>query len=59
MNSREFPKVNSDICSGCQECVNICPAEAIIIESGVARIIENNCRACYVCQSVCPMEAIY
>ena len=58
MKISELPKVNPDLCSGCGVCVNICPADAIIMENGIARIIEEKCSGCYACQNVCQMGAI-
>lgn len=56
--SMEYPKVNTELCTGCGACMEICPADAITIENGVAKIVEDKCRGCYACQNVCPAEAI-
>jgi MinD superfamily P-loop ATPase len=54
----EYPKVNPELCINCGACIEICPANAIIIENNKAKINEDNCRGCYACQNVCPSGAI-
>ena len=63
-----FPLINStyylsvidgDVCSGCGLCVDICPTEAISLNSeGVAQRDEAACFGCGVCARSCPEEAI-
>jgi len=45
-------------CISCGMCVKVCLAEAISIESGVARIDENKCTGCGACAEKCPMKSI-
>ena len=45
-------------CISCGMCVKVCLAEAISIESGVARIDENKCTGCGACAQKCPMKSI-
>ncbi len=54
----EYPTVNPELCTNCGACIEICPANAIVIENDKAKIIENKCRGCYACQNVCPADAI-
>ncbi len=54
----EYPKVNPELCTNCGACMEICPANAIVIENNKAKIIEDKCRGCYACQNVCPTGAI-
>lgn len=58
MNKMEYPRIDSELCSGCGICIEICPVNTIIIEKGTAKIIEENCSNCRICESVCPIEAI-
>ena len=51
-------KVDKDKCSGCGACVDICPVQAIKIDSEKA-VINQECVECSVCISQCPQEAIY
>jgi len=49
--------VDSDICSGCLDCLNIgCPA--ITIADNLAYIDAEACGGCGVCSQVCPNDAI-
>lgn len=50
-------KVNRDKCTGCQECINSCPYDAIEIRDGRA-FINEYCQICRICLSVCPEGAI-
>ena len=50
-------KVDKDKCTGCGNCVEICPCEAIKMD-GIAKIHEKDCTECGVCLDECPCEAI-
>ena len=50
--------VDVDKCTGCSECVEVCPVEAITLENEKAVIDEENCTDCAVCVAECPTEAI-
>jgi len=50
--------VDVEKCSGCSECANACPSEAIKIDDGKAVVIEENCLDCAACVDACPNEAI-
>jgi Fe-S-cluster-containing hydrogenase component 2 len=50
--------VDSDLCVGCETCVDECPAEAIAMEDGIAVIDKDLCTDCGTCVDVCPAEAI-
>ena len=45
-------------CLGLGSCVNVCPAEAIEIDDGLARIIPENCIGCRKCVAACPKGII-
>jgi uncharacterized Fe-S center protein len=49
---------NPDTCIGCGMCVKNCPAGALSIENGKAKIDYNKCIGCGFCISVCPVGAI-
>ena len=53
-----IPKVNKEECTGCEECVEECPAEAISMKDDVAVIDGNECTECSACVDTCPAEAI-
>jgi len=49
--------VNQETCTGCGTCVDVCPTEAIKIESEKA-VITWGCTDCGACPRVCPEGAI-
>lgn len=50
--------VNPDLCVGCETCVDECPAEAIAMEDGIAKVDKKKCTECKTCVDVCPSAAI-
>lgn len=50
--------VDSDLCVGCETCVDECPVDAITMEDGIAVIDKDLCTDCGTCVDVCPAEAI-
>jgi heterodisulfide reductase subunit A len=53
-------KVDEELCTGCQTCLNVCPYNAIsrIEEKGVAQVNEALCTGCGTCVAACPSSAI-
>ena len=51
-------KVDPEKCTGCGDCVEECPTDAIKIENEKAVVIEDECIDCGACVDVCPSEAI-
>ena len=51
--------IDKSLCSGCQQCVRVCPFEAIsfIEEEGVAEVNEALCKGCGNCAAACPSGA--
>lgn len=52
------PKVDDNICSGCEICVKSCKVNAIAIKDGKAVIDFNKCKWCMDCINACPVGAI-
>ena len=52
------PKACAFGCLGFGDCVAACPFGAIVIEDGVARILEDRCRSCEACVAACPKKLI-
>jgi len=52
------PDFNPGECSGCGLCVSNCPADAITLENGRAKIDEANCIGCGECVVICKTEAL-
>lgn len=50
--------VNTEECTGCENCVDICPVEAISMNDDVAHIDQEECTECGACIDECPVEAI-
>jgi len=51
--------IDEDVCSGCQQCIRVCPYEAISFmeEEGVAQVNESLCKGCGNCAAACPSGA--
>jgi ferredoxin len=52
-------KTGEDECTGCGECVEACPVDAITMGDGVPLVDEQWCIGCGVCVARCPSEAAY
>ncbi|HOW05675.1 4Fe-4S binding protein [Methanospirillum hungatei] len=50
--------VDKDKCTGCETCVDECPATAISMENEKAVVNNELCVDCGSCVDVCPAEAI-
>jgi len=50
--------VDTEKCTGCGECVDVCPLDAIEIQNDVAVVDPEECSDCGSCVDVCPTEAI-
>ena len=62
-----IPLINQSECTGCSQCVTICPVEAIALASANdphnpkrkhATLIEDRCLGCGLCVRNCPQEVI-
>jgi NAD-dependent dihydropyrimidine dehydrogenase PreA subunit len=50
--------VDTEKCSGCGECAEACPLDAIALKDNVAVVDEGTCGDCGACVDVCPTESI-
>jgi ferredoxin len=50
--------VNQADCSGCGECVEVCPQEAIRLVAGHIEIDQTRCNDCGLCIDACPNGAL-
>ncbi|MDY6880105.1 MAG: 4Fe-4S dicluster-binding protein [Desulfatiglans sp.] len=56
--SRFRARVEEDLCTSCEACLDRCFFEAIEMRDEVASIIEEKCMGCGLCGTTCPTEAI-
>ena len=52
-------RLEKDKCKGCTNCIKRCPTEAIRVQKGKAKIIDERCIDCGECIRVCPYHAKY
>jgi uncharacterized protein (DUF362 family)/NAD-dependent dihydropyrimidine dehydrogenase PreA subunit len=52
------PKVMKNLCTGCFECVGICPTGAAVENGNIAAINQSICIHCLCCNEVCRFKAI-
>ncbi|MBM4331359.1 MAG: 4Fe-4S dicluster domain-containing protein [Deltaproteobacteria bacterium] len=52
------PRIDPDLCTGCEVCVDRCPAKASAMEGNVPEVDGDRCFGCGVCATGCPAEAI-
>ena len=50
--------VDAHKCTGCGDCVEVCPLEAISLNDDKAVIDEDTCTECGLCLDECPNDAI-
>ena len=49
--------VDKETCTGCENCVEACPVDAIAMEDGIA-VVSDACIDCGQCVDECPVDAI-
>ncbi len=52
------PKVKGAECKGCEKCMQICPAQAIVMKDKKPVIDRKKCIKCFCCQEFCPFGAM-
>jgi uncharacterized protein len=57
-HSTATPSVKKKKCTGCGSCAFWCPAQAITMADGIARIDKKKCIGCAECLTVCRFDAI-
>ena len=50
--------IDTNRCTGCGQCMEVCPTEAIRIVAGKATVSPDDCEECEACMDVCPEGAI-
>jgi electron transfer flavoprotein alpha subunit len=54
---REMVGIDSDVCTGCGGCIDICPVIAISMINDVVTVDPETCTECGTCIKLCPMNA--
>jgi ferredoxin len=49
--------IDKSKCTGCGDCVDVCPVEALSVQNGKAEV-NDECIDCGVCVNTCSSEAI-
>jgi ferredoxin len=50
-------ETDEEACTGCGECIEVCPVDALKLEDGIAKVDEEWCIGCGVCISKCAFNA--
>jgi ferredoxin len=58
VQSNYYARVDEELCTGCETCVDRCQMEAIEVIDGISTITLNRCIGCGLCVTTCPAEAI-
>ncbi|MBN1657920.1 MAG: 4Fe-4S binding protein [Anaerolineae bacterium] len=53
-----FVRIDSERCSGCGACMEVCPTGALYLVDGRAVVDQALCRGCEACVTACPVGAI-
>ena len=57
---RELPLLNETRCTGCGDCVPICPTDCLAMAGAIPWLIRPAaCISCAACAAVCPVDAIH
>lgn len=51
-------EVDTEKCTGCGDCAEVCPVEAISLKDGKAVVDEDECIECAACEEECKNKAI-
>ncbi len=54
----KYQKIDTELCTGCGSCIDVCPVEAISLVDGKAFIKKDICTICRICENECPVKAI-
>ncbi len=58
VKSNYFARVDADLCTGCEICIDRCQMEAIAVNDDCAAVDLNRCLGCGLCVTTCPTEAL-
>jgi len=58
MTDNQKAVVDSNLCTGCGICVDVCPHQAIELIDGLAKVNPEKCNGDKLCVDACPVQAI-
>ncbi|MGE4297996.1 MAG: nitroreductase family protein [Desulfovibrionaceae bacterium] len=58
-SSQPLVRIDGARCTGCGQCVAICPSQALAIRGACAVVSAHTCLACGHCAAICPEEAAH
>jgi len=58
VQSNYYARVDEELCTGCETCVDRCQMEAVEVVDGISTVIDHRCIGCGLCVTTCPTEAI-
>lgn len=58
IQSYYISKIDPELCTACETCIERCPMDAIKLNGNFSEIIDGRCIGCGVCIPTCPEEAI-
>lgn len=54
-----YPEIDQELCTGCGQCVEVCPTGALQLADGRAQLaLPESCGYCADCEDLCPQGAI-
>ncbi|MFN3420490.1 MAG: aldo/keto reductase [Armatimonadota bacterium] len=59
LNKTPLKLVILDWCNGCEACIPVCPQQALYMQAGFAKVIQERCDWCGKCGPICPEQAIF
>lgn len=51
-------KADHELCDGCADCKDVCPTDAINVDSGKAEVDPDTCIDCNACMDACTKSAM-
>jgi NAD-dependent dihydropyrimidine dehydrogenase PreA subunit len=52
-------EVDHDKCTGCEECINVCPSDVFELQNGKSEVVNGDaCVFCESCVEACPEAAV-
>ncbi len=58
VKSNYFARIDEDLCTGCEICLDRCQMDAIEMTDGIAEVLLKRCIGCGLCVTTCDVEAV-